>query len=147
LNCTATIPNHFADNQNLQYLRLPVHDTATKRDVGRFLRYLPVACEFIYKVRVLEGRPILVHCHAGKQRSAAVVAAFLIRYYGYTPHEAVEMLLRKKPDVFHHGRHVNFAAALNHWYHCAASTVPRCCHACRSVRQESHGPNVAACAA
>lgn len=124
LNCTANVPNHFAANPSIQYLRIPVHDTAAKRDIGKFLRYLPAACEFIYRVRVVEGLPLLIHCHAGKQRSAAVVVAFLIKFYNYTPHNAVNFLLRKKPDVFHNGRNVNFALALNQWYRANTSTVP-----------------------
>jgi len=117
VNCTANIPNHFSCEQDLQYLRVPVHDNIAQRDVNKLLGYFPVACEFIHKVRVLEGKPVLIHCQAGKQRSAAVVAAFLIKYHGYRPHDAVQFLLRKKPNVFHHGQHVNFAAALNSWYH------------------------------
>lgn len=118
VNCTANIPNHFAFDESLQYLRVPVHDNLANRDVNKLLTYFPVACEFIHKVRVIEGKPVLVHCQAGKQRSAAVVAAFLIKHHGYKPYDAVQFLLRKKPNVFHNGRSVNFAVALNRWFHC-----------------------------
>jgi protein-tyrosine phosphatase len=123
VNCTPSLPNHFSCDPKVQYLRVPVHDSLESRDIASLQKYLPVACHFIHKVRFLEDTPVLVHCQAGKQRSATVVAAFLIMFYACTPQSAMRLLLERKQDVFHNGKHVNFAGALNRFYHTITQAV------------------------
>lgn len=117
LNMTANIPNTFKDKDSVEYLRIPVHDSAQKRDVGKMYQYLPVVTEYIYKTTVIEGKNILVHCALGRQRSCAAIAAYLIKFYKMTPIEAMDYIISKKPDSFHWGRSVNFAKSLNRWYY------------------------------
>ena len=40
--------------------------------------------------------PVLVHCHAGRSRSVAVVAGYLMRTRGLTPHSAVKHISSKR---------------------------------------------------
>ena len=42
---------------------------------------------------------VLVHCVQGKSRSATVVAAYMVRYLGYSPEDAVAELARRRPIV------------------------------------------------
>jgi protein-tyrosine phosphatase len=45
-------------------------------------------------------KKVLVHCHMGIQRSAAIVACYLIRYYGATVEQAVSYIKNKRPVAF-----------------------------------------------
>jgi protein-tyrosine phosphatase len=116
LNCTPTLPNYFRDRQDLEYMKIPVHDSSGKRDVDIMLSYFPAACEFINKAVSLDDTSILVHCRMGRQRSAAAVAAYLIKFCDMSPAEAFSFLLERKPDVFHYGKSINFARSLNKWH-------------------------------
>ena len=41
---------------------------------------------------IVKGKLVLVHCYAGQNRSAAICAAYLILYKGWTPKEAISHL-------------------------------------------------------
>ena len=43
------------------------------------------------------ARPTLVHCHAGKDRTGAVLAGYLIRYQGLSPDEATRLVRQANP--------------------------------------------------
>ena len=47
-----------------------------------------------------QGRPILVHCHAGMQRSPAVVAMFLMVLYRMGMDQAKAYIKQRRPIVF-----------------------------------------------
>eukprot|EP00930_Biecheleria_cincta_P002511 TRINITY_DN103523_c0_g1_i1.p1 TRINITY_DN103523_c0_g1~~TRINITY_DN103523_c0_g1_i1.p1 ORF type:complete len:322 (+),score=54.42 TRINITY_DN103523_c0_g1_i1:13-978(+) len=57
------------------------------------------ACEFIERAKNDEAR-LLVHCMAGRSRSASVVLAFLMRSEGMSLLDAFELTKRKRPIVF-----------------------------------------------
>ena len=46
---------------------------------------------------VAAGRPALVHCHAGKDRTGAVLAGYLIRYRGLSSNEAIHVVRQANP--------------------------------------------------
>jgi protein-tyrosine phosphatase len=46
------------------------------------------------------GRPIFVHCHAGMQRSPAVVAMFLMVLYRMSTDQAKAYIKKQRPIVF-----------------------------------------------
>jgi len=45
---------------------------------------------------VAEAPPVLVQCHAGRSRSAVVVAGYLVQSLGYTPAEALKLVAEKR---------------------------------------------------
>ena len=102
VNCTPDIPFPLIHNS---IIRIPVYDH-------------PLHAEKMYlaiqKTRVLEsihlhlqkGQTVLVHCHAGMQRSCAVVACYLVKYHGYTPERAINYIKGKRHVAFLNG--VNF---------------------------------------
>jgi protein-tyrosine phosphatase len=47
-----------------------------------------------------EGVPVLVHCHAGRQRSAAIVAACIMKFKGSGLNATLEHMKSRKRDVF-----------------------------------------------
>lgn len=124
LNMTPSVPNKFCAEPTIEYMRIPVYDSYEKRDPVLMYSYLPAITEFIYKVAVIEKRNILVGCHLGRQRSCAAVAAYLMRFYKMTPFEAMEFIVKKKPDAFHYGASVNFAKSLNSWHRKLTGALP-----------------------
>lgn len=129
LNLTPNVPFAFAApssvEREIEYLRIPVYDIWSLRDTDLFLTYLPCITEFIYKNAVIENKQVLVHCIKGRQRSGAAVAAYLIKFYGMEPKDAVNFLLKRKVDVFHWGESVNFADSLNKWNRAVKSATQR----------------------
>lgn len=116
LNCTRDIPNHFAHNKDIEYMRIPVEDSLKDRDYNLMYQYMPCIVEFIHKHTVLQGQNILVHCWAGRQRSAISIAAYLVDKHGLNPHDACQLVMNKRPEAFHFGQSLNFDQALNKFY-------------------------------
>jgi len=73
-NCTKDIP--FGAGPLHQY-RVPIDDSLQQEDIQKLTTWTP---EIMYKLMAEynRGAVILVHCYAGVQRSAAVVAMFLM---------------------------------------------------------------------
>jgi hypothetical protein len=63
-----------------------------------FLRLMDRATQFIHD-QLVAARPTLVHCHAGKDRTGAVVAGYLIRYQGLSPGEATRLVRQANPTA------------------------------------------------
>ena len=116
LNCSKDIPNHFAHVKNIEYMRIPVDDSLKQKDYDQMYEYMPVIVEFINKHVNIQKNNILVHCWAGRQRSAISIAVFMVSKYNMTPKEACEMVLKKRPEAFHFGKSLNFDQALNKHY-------------------------------
>lgn len=116
LNCTRDIPNHFAHNKEIEYMRIPVEDSLKDKDFKLMFEYMPSIVEFIHKHVNLQKHNILIHCWAGRQRSAISIAAFLVAKYKMTPQEACKLIMEKRPEAFHFGKSLNFDQALNKYY-------------------------------
>ena len=113
LNCSKDIPNHFASNKNVEYMRIPVDDSLKQKDYDLMFDFMPVIVAFIHKHIVTQKNNILIHCYAGRQRSAISVAVYLVDKYGLDPKEACKVVLDKRPEAFHFGKSLNFDQALN----------------------------------
>lgn len=116
LNCSKDIPNHYSQHKDIEYMRIPVDDSLKQKDYDLMFQYMPVIVEFIHKHAGIANHNILVHCHAGRQRSAISVAAFLVAKCGKTPREACKIVMEKRPEAFHFGKSLNFDQALNKYY-------------------------------
>jgi protein-tyrosine phosphatase len=116
LNCTKDIPNYFeSKDSSIEYLRIPVDDSLKERDFKLMFQFMPLISEYITKHVDILGNNIFIHCHAGRQRSAAAVAAYYIKK-GMTPHDACELILSKRKEAFHFGESLNFDQALLKFY-------------------------------
>lgn len=116
LNCSKDIPNHFAHEKNIEYMRIPVDDSLKQKDYDQMYEYMPTIVEFINKHVNIQKNNILVHCWAGRQRSAISIACFMVSKHNMTPKEACEMVMKKRPEAFHFGKSLNFDQALNKHY-------------------------------
>ena len=92
------------------YINLPVHDSP---DECEKLLSLIRDTQVLEKIHdcIIKGQPVLVHCFAGMQRSCALVACYLIKYYNMKPIEAIDFIKSKRPIAFF--GHVNFMETLH----------------------------------
>lgn len=107
INCTKDLPMLSQHG-----IRLAVDDNRSATSMREMFNALPQITDAIHE-RVSHGRNVLVHCQAGRQRSAAAVSAYLIRHHKYTLEDAVRHVRDKKPDAFFW--EVNFRDALE-WF-------------------------------
>ena len=105
-NATKNIP--FAPGVDHTY-RIPVDDNLQAEEIANMRHWAPEAVLKIlhaYK----SGDGVLIHCHAGMQRSAALMAMFLIVYKDMTANEAMAYIRSKRPVAFF--PYANFLSAI-----------------------------------
>lgn len=105
-NATKNIP--FADGVEHAY-RIPVDDNLQAEEIANMRRWSPEAVVKILRA-YKSGDGVLIHCHAGMQRSAALMAMFLIVYKGMTSNEAMAYIRSKRSIAFF--PFANFGAAI-----------------------------------
>ena len=106
INCSKDIPFYSNYTENV---RISIHDNLENVEINRLYEYIPKAVEFIHK-KILESKNILIHCYAGRQRSASIVVAYLMRYGKLTLKDAILAVQSKRAVAFTPG--VNFDKAL-----------------------------------
>ncbi len=109
-NCTKDIP--FLPEIQRKY-RVPVDDNLQPDEIRNLELW---SYEIVMKMtrEYATGQPILVHCAAGMQRSAACVAMFLIAAKGFTPEEAISYIQQRRSIAFR--PFVNFRDAIDSFY-------------------------------
>lgn len=108
MNCTVETPFYTSKG-----LRIPLKDIPTEQHC--MLDQLPHAMLYIDYVLSKTDSKLLVHCFMGRQRSAAIVAAYLLwKNYASSAEHAIEMIRDKKKDAFH--KHITFLPALLRWH-------------------------------
>ena len=100
-NCTKDLPFHHTMRRRY---RVPVDDNLEEEEIRNMELW---SFEIIYKLLLeyKEGNTILVHCAAGIQRSAAVVAMFLMVLTGMKHEDAMRYIKDKRPIAFHNSAH------------------------------------------
>jgi len=108
-NCTKDLPFHSSVKRRY---RVPVDDNLEAEEIRNLELW---SYEIVYKLtKEHKQGPVLVHCYAGMQRSAAVVAMYLISTRGYTPSEAISFLRSKRSIAFYPV--ANFNKAITGFY-------------------------------
>ncbi len=104
-NCTKEIP--FVESTPLK-VRIPVDDNLQPAEIRNLELW---STQFVPKIKaaLLKG-PVLVHCHAGMQRSAAVVAMLLINMLHIDTETAIKYIQFRRPVAFRPA--VNFLEAI-----------------------------------
>ena len=95
-NCTKNLP--FSSTITKKY-RVPIDDNLEEIEIANLEKWAP---EIVYKIRkeYAAGRTILIHCHAGIQRSAAVMAMTLIVLLGEPLSNIMAYIRSKRPVAF-----------------------------------------------
>ena len=106
VNVTQDIPLYSKQ----PYIRVPVDDDPGYSPI--LFSYLPDATKAIHDYLAM-NKTVLVHCFAGRSRSATVIAAYLMSYRGLSKTEAIDFIRTKKPETFF--PYVNFDQALDAW--------------------------------
>jgi hypothetical protein len=99
INCSKDLPMIETSGG---WTRMYVDDSPN--DMYLMTANLPIMVRYIDD-QLKSGKDVLVHCFAGQQRSATVIAAYLVDKKGYTIDQAVEYIKSKKPDAFFDGVH------------------------------------------
>jgi len=119
VNATKNIPSKFLGK--IHYIRVPVDDPGTlsaraehiDENITIMRESLPIILMAIHKFHS-KGHPILIHCHAGAQRSAIITAAYLLYIQAEkTTQDSIEKIISKRGVAFFGGRSVNFRSVLN----------------------------------
>lgn len=97
VNCTPDLP--FQHGFEGARVRLPVLDVGELRDTMALYSMFPDVLPRI-DAAVRSGRSVFVHCHAGRQRSAAVVAAYLMIRDSLSRDAAIAAVRSKRHEAF-----------------------------------------------
>jgi protein-tyrosine phosphatase len=94
-NATKQLP--FAPNVKNRY-RIPVDDNLEPEEIANMRRCAPEAVVKI--IREHQRGPLLVHCHAGMQRSAILVAMTLMVLRRFDATNAMKYVRDRRPVAF-----------------------------------------------
>ena len=93
LNCAKECNNEKLPKE-IKELHLNVKD-----DVDfDIMRFFDQSNEFINNVRT-KGGSILVHCKLGLSRSPTIIAAYLVKYFGFNVNSALTFIRKKRPKI------------------------------------------------
>jgi atypical dual specificity phosphatase len=85
------LPSKWIDGKDVQYLHLDVEDYGAPT-----LETLDQAVDYI-DVQISEGRPVMVHCAAGKGRTGTVLAAYLVKKENLTAEISIQRIRSSRP--------------------------------------------------
>lgn len=132
INCTPDIPfifevmdpeqlcqknKQFCGLRQLETFRIPVFDSLLEYDIKLMEHYLPIVIPFIIK-RLFKKHNIIINCFAGKQRSAAVMAAvlFVLNEKNIPMMDIIHYIRKHRPQAFTYGFRINFQNALENFF-------------------------------
>jgi hypothetical protein len=105
INCTDSLPFHSKRTINH---RLNIKDDLSFKSTLKFAKKNNAILALIRKYDT-QDKQILIHCHVGMQRSAAVIASYLIKYYNLSATNSITKIRKLHPQAFLTGSNFNTA--------------------------------------
>lgn len=97
VNCSNDIKNFY--EKNIEYIRIPVDDSLQNKDFVIMTNHLfPVVPYIDYYLN--KNVPVFVHCFAGMQRSASVIAAYLLYKFKIPLYQTIIYIQKKRNIAF-----------------------------------------------
>ena len=119
VNCTTHIAFPEQTKPAQVFIRIPVYDDP--KECANLLKYIDQTkvLEKIHFCR-MSSKAVLVHCHAGMQRSCAVIACYLMKYYKMELNDAIAFIKKKRPVAFYQTANfmnamIEFQKSLDHF--------------------------------
>jgi predicted protein tyrosine phosphatase len=107
VNCTDNIPFFSCD---ASHIRIEVDDIP--EDNHKLFKAWTETDVFESMLNhIMQGHDVLVHCQMGRQRSAATIAAFLMKLNCMSKRDAISLIKTKKREAFFPS--INFDEALD----------------------------------
>ena len=97
----------FEKDEQIEYYQIPLSDSDGPSSIKKFIKYINIIDVINEK---LKDHNILVHCEMGMQRSAAIVAAYLMKYRKMSIDDSITHITTRRPKAFKH--RVTFLEAL-----------------------------------
>ena len=96
INCTRNIPFFSYDSTNI---RIPIDDIS---DDGDMLLNVWTESDLFDNIinHIMQSQDVLIHCQMGRQRSAATMAAFLMKTLKLSKNDAIQLIKSKKKEAF-----------------------------------------------
>lgn len=110
INCTADVAFYF-DSHITQH-RVPVDDDLKDKSFNSMSYYLPNIVDIIH-CHITQGDRVYVHCRSGKQRSACIVACYLMAHEHKTKDEAIAYIKGIRNACFN--PNINFEKCINEY--------------------------------
>jgi atypical dual specificity phosphatase len=85
------LPSKWLDHSKIDYLHLKVEDYGAPS-----IEIMNDAVNYIDE-KIRSGKPVLVHCAAGKGRTGVMLAAYLIKKENLTAEDAIAKIRRLRP--------------------------------------------------
>ena len=108
INCTPDIP--FQSINTLNH-RIPVYDDLTFHSNVILAKHITKILPIIHEYNIA-NKKILIHCRAGMQRSAAVLAAYLIKYNNMSLDTSINTIREYRPSAFLFGSNFNVCLSI-----------------------------------
>jgi dual specificity phosphatase 12 len=111
-NCTKSLP--FIDDPYItSKYRVAVMDNLEDEEIYKMYKLINPTINKLFTM--LNDNNVLVHCHKGKQRSATIIIAYLMKFAHMTKKEALYCIRTKRPVICTPS--TNFDKALDKYEH------------------------------
>lgn len=104
VNCSNDLPFVKNKNKNTIFFKVPINDNLKSKEILKMTKLLQDDSGIVNKILQIldQQKPVLIHCHQGRQRSPTLIIACLLKLGIYDNlDDAIAFLKTRKSDVFY----------------------------------------------